>query len=99
MGSPRAKYLWSSLWQKYCERNSSCVQMICAPSFAARSAAASVFFRFASGCSEQLVCSSPRWTTFDVDFCMEQMGLFEGRSTALDKHRGALGFSDAAMIH
>src|ERR1044072_3430652 len=53
--SARLKYLWSSSWQKYWERNSSWVQMIFAPCFAARSAAARVFFRFASGSEAQAV--------------------------------------------
>ncbi len=33
--SASAKKRWSSTWQKYCERNSSCVQMIFAPFFSA----------------------------------------------------------------
>ena len=35
MGSARSKKRCSSLWQKYCEVTISCVQMICAPFFAA----------------------------------------------------------------
>src|SRR5437773_7436980 len=61
-GSARAKYLWSSLWQKYCERKSSCVQMICAPALAARSAARKVFFEFAPGSGEQAVWTRPSTT-------------------------------------
>ena len=38
--SASLKKRWSSAWQKYCERNSSCVQMICAPCLAARSISA-----------------------------------------------------------
>ncbi len=33
MVSASAKKRWSSTWQKYCERNSSCVQKIFAPFF------------------------------------------------------------------
>src|SRR5207245_10281449 len=57
--SASRKYLWSALWQKYCERNNSCVQMICAPSRAARSAARRVRFKLAPGAGEQRVCSKP----------------------------------------
>src|SRR5579863_696193 len=62
MRSASLKYLWSSLWQKYCERKSSCVQMMFAPAFAARSAAASVFLRLADRSAEQEVCSRPSVT-------------------------------------
>ena len=68
MGSANAKYLWSSLWQKYCERNNSCVQMICAPAPAARSAARKVFFRFASGSGEQRLCNSASATVEEERF-------------------------------
>ncbi len=51
--SASLKLPWSSLWQKYCERKSSCVQMMFAPRLAASLASASVFFRFAAGSSEQ----------------------------------------------
>src|ERR1039458_1242501 len=63
--SASLKFLWSSLWQKYCERKSSCVQIIFAPDFAARSARARVFFRFAAGLAETEVWISPSLTSVD----------------------------------
>jgi hypothetical protein len=64
--SASSKFLWFSLWQKYCERKSSCVQMICAPDLAARSMSAMVFLRFASGLAEQSVWSSPNFTIWEA---------------------------------
>ena len=63
--SASLKFSWSSLWQKYWERNSSWVQMICAPWRAARSTSARVRFRLTAGEGEQLVCSRPNFTTED----------------------------------
>src|SRR5260221_7415704 len=62
MGSASLKYLWSSDWQKYSERNNSWVQIIRAPCFAARSASARVFLRLAAGSGEQEGWSSPSLT-------------------------------------
>src|ERR1035441_6238687 len=59
------KFALSSLWQKYCERKSSCVQIIFAPDLAARSMSAMVFFRFASGFAETEVWISPSLTSVD----------------------------------
>jgi hypothetical protein len=53
MVSASLKFSWSSLWQKYCDVNSSWVQMICAPCLAARSARASVFWRLVLGSAPQ----------------------------------------------
>src|ERR1043165_4145137 len=60
--SASLKCSWSSTWQKYCERKSSCVQMICAPCFAAFSTSVSCFLRFAFGSTEQLVWIRPSFT-------------------------------------
>src|SRR6266480_1441929 len=68
MVSASLKYLWSSSWQKYWERKSSCVQMIFAPDFAARSTAARVFFRLAAGSGEQAVWIKPTFTFEEESF-------------------------------
>src|ERR1019366_9569085 len=60
--SARPKLPWSSLWQKYCERKSSCVQMMLAPRFAASSAIASAVLRFAAGSAVQACWRRPRTT-------------------------------------
>src|SRR5437773_12530717 len=62
IGSASLKQPWSSRWQKYCERKSSWVQMICAPAWAARWAARKVFFKFAPGSGEQAVWTRPSTT-------------------------------------
>src|SRR5271169_5389873 len=61
--SASLKFAWSSLWQKYCERKSSCVQMIFAPDLAARSTRARVFLRFAPVRTEASVWMRPSLTT------------------------------------
>src|SRR5271165_1440920 len=58
--SASLKFSWSSLWQKYLERKSSCVQMMFAPRRAAFPARASVFPRLAAGSTEQACWRSPR---------------------------------------
>src|SRR5882724_9077361 len=65
MVSASLKKRWSSIWQKYCEANSSCVQMIFAPRFAACSTSRICFTRFASTSAEQDICVSPTGTTLD----------------------------------
>src|SRR5258705_13983541 len=67
-GSASLKYSWSSDWQKYWERNNSCVQIICAPFLAACAARPSAFFRFAAGSGEHEVWIRPSLTTFDFEF-------------------------------
>src|ERR1700734_2531942 len=62
MVSANLKNRWSSTWQKYCERKSSCVQMIFAPARAASSARRSWLARFFSGSAEQAICVRPTWT-------------------------------------
>ena len=47
--SASLKNRWSSTWQKYCERNISCVETIFAPDFAACSMRRSWFFKLISG--------------------------------------------------
>src|SRR6185369_9822537 len=69
------KYLWSSLWQKYCDRNNSWVQMICAPCLAARSARASVFFRFVAVSIEAADWIRPSFTTWDAARFIYDLGL------------------------
>src|SRR2546423_12838853 len=49
ISSASAKVAWSSLWQKYCERNNSGRQMICPPCLAASRMRAIAFSRFAAG--------------------------------------------------
>src|ERR1044072_1220010 len=49
ISSASAKFAWSSLWQKYWDRNNSGRQMIWAPSFAASRMRATAFARFAAG--------------------------------------------------
>src|ERR1035437_5901045 len=60
--SASLNFAWSSLWQKYCERKSSCVQIIFAPDLAARSTSASVCFRLAAGLVAAAVWISPSLT-------------------------------------
>src|ERR1017187_8467905 len=74
--SASLKFSWSSLWQKYCERKSCCVQMIFAPDFAARSTSTMVFFRFASGFAETEVWISPSLTMDEVARFMRSSRLF-----------------------
>ena len=66
IGSASLKYSWSSLWQKYCERKSSCVQMICAPRRAAAAMRSRVRAKFSSGSGEQRDWISPSVTAGDV---------------------------------
>src|SRR4249919_3505754 len=63
--SATLKKRWSSTWQKYCERYISCVQMICAPSRAARSIRRVWFARFSRASSEHAICVRPTWTVCD----------------------------------
>src|ERR1039457_1187412 len=74
--SASLKFVWSSLWQKYCERKSSCVQIIFAPDLAARSARARVFFRFAAGLAETEVWISPSLTMDEAARFMRSSRLF-----------------------
>src|SRR3954468_11910132 len=60
--SATLKKRWSSTWQKYCERYISCVQMICAPSRAARSIRRVWLAWFSRGSSEHAICVRPTWT-------------------------------------
>src|ERR1022692_64435 len=60
--SASLKFSWSSLWQKYRERHTSCVRMMWAPSREAFSARARVFPRVAAGSPEQACWRSPRVT-------------------------------------
>ena len=60
--SARRKFRWSSFWQKYCERKSSWVQRIWAPSLAARSAAARQVARFSLGSAVQACWRRPSVT-------------------------------------
>src|ERR1035438_7836787 len=72
--SASLKFSWSSLWQKYRERNSSCVQMMLAPSREAFSARARVFPRLAAGSPEQACWRSPRVTLpISVDDLIERV--------------------------
>src|SRR5882672_3502958 len=75
MGSASWKYLWSSAWQKYSERNNSWVQMIFAPCFAASSASARVFLRLAAGSGEQEDCSRPSLTVPEEERFMADQDL------------------------
>src|SRR5688500_18534440 len=63
--SASAKKRWSSTWQKYCERNSTCVQKILAPFFSACSASASWLARFFFGSSPHVICEKPTLTVVD----------------------------------
>src|SRR5665213_3065877 len=74
--SASLKFAWSSLWQKYCERKSSCVQMIFAPDFAARPTSARVFLRFTSGRAEAEVWISPSLTMDEAARFMRSSGWF-----------------------
>src|ERR1017187_2708681 len=72
--SASLKFPWSSLWQKYRERKSSCVQMMFAPRRAAFSARATVFPRLAAGSSEQACWRSPSVTLpISVDDLVERV--------------------------
>ena len=64
IGSARAKWAWSSVWQKYWLRNSSCRQTICAPFPAASRTPATAFLMFSAGSDEQAICTSPSRTLF-----------------------------------
>src|SRR5579862_570515 len=70
--SASLKFSWSSLWQKYCERNNSCVQIIFAPDLAARSMSAMVFFRFASGLADTSVWMRPSLSSDEAGLFMAQ---------------------------
>src|SRR5438552_5920117 len=61
------KYLWSSTWQKYCDRKSSCRQTICAPRSAASAVRVSALARFSRGSAEQRICTRPRVTLWTGD--------------------------------
>src|SRR5687767_6630406 len=81
--SATLKNRWSSNWQKYCERNSSCVQMICAPFFPASSARRTWFLRFSAGLSLHAICVRPTRTTrprFESprEFACRFIGVFFG---------------------
>src|SRR5687767_14837179 len=56
MVSAVLKKRWSSIWQKYCVRNISCVQITCAPALAACSTRRTWLRRFAAVSSEQAIC-------------------------------------------
>src|SRR2546421_11477054 len=73
MVSASLKNRWSSTWQKYCDRNSSCVQIIRAPPLAARSTRAICFAKFASASAEQAICVRPMFTM------REELEFFEFR--------------------
>ena len=62
MVSARPKNRWSSTWQKYCDRNSSCVQTMRAPDFMARSARRTWLSRLATGSSPHDICVRPTLT-------------------------------------
>src|SRR5688500_1222616 len=66
MVSASAKKRWSSTWQKYCERNSSCVEKIFAPLFSAFSTRASWLARFFWGSSPHAICERPTLTIVDA---------------------------------
>src|SRR5215510_10475743 len=83
MVSASWKLLVSSLWQKYCERKSSCRQTICAPRLTASPIRAIAFLRLTSGFGSQEICTSPRVTTGD-DF-------FLGMRAEYSKVRGSPG--------
>src|SRR4026208_1976640 len=63
--SASAKKRWSSTWQKYCDRNSSCVQKIFAPLLRACSARASWRARFFFGSSPHVIWERPTLTMVD----------------------------------
>src|SRR5271157_2446126 len=72
--SASLKFSWSSLWQKYRERKSSCVQIMFAPRRAAFSARASALPVFSAGSSEQACWRSPRVTLpISVDDLVERV--------------------------
>ena len=56
------KNRWSSVWQKYWDRNISCVAMTFAPALAACSTSRTWCSRLAAGSAEQAICVSPTWT-------------------------------------
>jgi hypothetical protein len=62
MASASAKFAWSSVWQKYCERKSSCRQMIFAPRPAAVRMPAMARARLSAGSVEQRIWTSPTGT-------------------------------------
>src|SRR3954463_16739310 len=64
--SASLKKRWSSTWQKYCEVNSSCVQRICPPCFAACSSRRSCLARLVAGSGAQLICVRPTLTTWPL---------------------------------
>src|SRR5690606_431567 len=68
----------SSLWQKYCEVTSSCVQMICAPCAAAFSTRTRFFWRLALGSGPQACWRRPRVT---VDMICRRNGENAARRT------------------
>src|SRR5664279_3800865 len=57
--SARSKAAGSSVWQKYCDRKSSCRQIICAPLAAASRIRHSALARFSLGSSEQAIWMRP----------------------------------------
>src|SRR5688572_31125767 len=61
--SASLKNRWSSTWQKYWLPNSSCVQTIRAPCFAACSISFACLARLARKLSEQAICVKPTLTT------------------------------------
>src|SRR5450432_586932 len=72
--SASLKLSWSSLWQKYCERKSSCVQMMLAPRPAASAARDRVFLRFAAGEAPQACWSRPIETfAISIDDLVERV--------------------------
>ena len=78
IGSARPKFAWSSVWQKYWLRNSSCRQTICAPFRAASPMPAIAFCRFSSGSVLQRICTRPS-VTDRVELAMgEKIGARRG---------------------
>ena len=63
-GLGQAKKSWSSVWQKYWLRKSSCRQMIWAPRPAASRIPRTAFCMFAAGSWLQLICTNPRVTVW-----------------------------------
>src|SRR5260370_4509372 len=57
-----------SVWQKYCDRNSSCRQTICAPFLTASPMREIAFFRFASGFDSQAIWIRPTLTLLAAAF-------------------------------
>src|SRR5712664_3282952 len=66
--SANLKSSMSSVWQKYCDRNSSCRQTICAPFLTASPMREIAFFRFASGFDSQAIWIRPTLTLLAAAF-------------------------------